>query len=389
MKHSTASPAIYALHKMSHNMAPTHQRTARKSLATVLSKRKLPTPKGVAPLLTFPLGHATFQAELRRFLRECISKHRDQTIPFHPPSTKVVFRRHPQIQQVLHNWRNAHHQWIADQPPPCACQHLHTSHYPHLFHGHIAAPLSELLPDQHSLKFSGKSTLFPKVSQLHTQQVRAIQRWHKRNQLPSPPTDDPILTTFVHQQIQQHLASTDGHINIHIIVTLSSKYSINFQPALSTAKITTPTACSGFVQHYTTPPSQALSPIQAFSPFHTLHPLPCTWKRSNNSGTCSPATKNTLGIGVRSLVPMSFQNARNSSKKDAPLLPLCNPQPRHSGKPFPTCSELYAGKLAPTPSDKVMPPASCVSSRHSFSKQLTTTKHTSCTTRTWQDSSHP
>ena len=109
MKHSTASPAIYALHKMTHNIAPTHQRTARKSLATILTKRKLPVPKGVAPLFTFPLGHSNFQSDVRQFLRECVSKHRHQTIPFHPPSTKVVFRRHPQVQQVLHNWRTAHH----------------------------------------------------------------------------------------------------------------------------------------------------------------------------------------------------------------------------------------------------------------------------------------
>ena len=176
-----------------------------------------PPPKGVAPLLTFPLGHATFQAELRRFLRECISKHREQTIPFHPPSTKVVFRRHPQIQQVLCNWRNTHHRWVPDQPPPCTCQHLRTTHYPRLFHGHIAAPLSELLPDQRCLKFSGKSTLFPKVGQLHTQQIQAIQRWHKRNQLPTPSTDDSTLNTFINHQIQQHLAAAHHHINIHII----------------------------------------------------------------------------------------------------------------------------------------------------------------------------
>ena len=79
MKHSTASPAIYALYRMTHNMAPTHQRTARKSLATALTKRKLPIPKGVAPLLTFPLGHASFQTDVRQFLRERVSQHRDQT----------------------------------------------------------------------------------------------------------------------------------------------------------------------------------------------------------------------------------------------------------------------------------------------------------------------
>ena len=216
MKHSTGPPAIYALHKMSHNMAPTHQRTARKSLATVLSKRKLPVPKGVAPLLTFPLGHTTFQTDLRSFLRECIKKHRDHTIPFHPPSTKVVFRRHPQIQQVLCNWRNTHRRWVPDQPPPCTCHRLHTAHYTHFFHGHIAAPLSTLLPDQHCLKFSSKSTPFPKVGQLRTQQIQAIQRWHKRNQIPAPPTDDPTLTNFINHQIQQHLTATHHHINIHI-----------------------------------------------------------------------------------------------------------------------------------------------------------------------------
>ena len=148
------------------------------------------------------------------FLRERVSKHRDQTIPFHPPSTKVGFHRHPQIQQALHNWRTAHHQWVPDHPPPCACQHLHTSHYPHLFHGHIATPLSELLPDQHCLKFSGKSTLFPKASQLHAQQGRAIQRWTNAISYHHPPPTTIPLPPF---SITRSNTSTGHQINIHII----------------------------------------------------------------------------------------------------------------------------------------------------------------------------
>ena len=384
MKHSTGSPAIYALHKMSHNMAPTHQRTARKSLATALSKRKLPTPKGVAPLLTFPLGHATFQAELRRFLRQCISKRRDQTIPFHPPSTKVVFRRHPQIQQVLCNWRRTHHRWKPDQPPPCTCQRMRATHYPRLFHGHIAAPLAELLPDQHCLKFSGKSPLFPKVGQLHSQQLRAIQRWHKRNQLPAPPTDDSTLTTFIDHQIQQHLAAARHHINIHIMKQTQHQLPAGiihcedhhpnrllwFCPALYHATITnTFTDASIFTI------SQA-------------PPLTVHMETQQQLKDMLPNYKKHFGDS-RSPALMSFQNARNSSTKDAPSLPLCNPRPRHSGKPFPTCSELCADKLAPTPSETAMPLVSCVSLRRLSSKQQPTTKHTSYIIRTWRASSHP
>ena len=377
MKHSTASPGIYALHKMTHNMAPTHQRTARKSLATVLTKRKLPTPKGVAPLLTFPLGHASFQTDVRQFLRERVSKHRDQTIPFHPPSTKVVFRRHPQIQQVLHNWRTAHHQWVPDHPPPCACQHLHASHYPHLFHGHIATPLSELLPDQRCLKFRRAPFFAKQVSYTHSRfephsaGTNAISYHHP---LPTTTPLPPFSITRFNSTLPPP-ATTSTY-------TSSNKYNNNSQWALSTAKITTPAACCGSVQHYTTPPSQTHSPSHTFSPFHKLMRMDTQQPLRD----VLPNYKKHFGDWGK--IPIAY-DARSSSKKDAPLLPLYNPLPKYSGKPFPTCSEPYAGKPASTPSEKVTPLASCANLPHSSSKQPTTMKPTSCTTRTLPGSLHP
>ena len=336
-----------------------HQRTARKSLATVPSKRNLPTPKGVAPLLTFPLGHATFQAELRRFLRECISKHRDKTIPFHPPSTKVVLRRHPQIQQVLRNWRNTHHRWIPDQPPPCTCQHLRATHYPHLFHGHIAAPLSELLPDQHCLKFSGKSTLFPKVGQLHTQQFRAIQRWHKRNQLPVPPTDDPTLTTFINHQIQQHLAY------IHIIKQIQHQLPTGiihcedhrpnrllwFCPALYHATIANTFTDSNIFTISQAPPL-------------TVH-----METQQQLKDMLPNYKNHLGDWGKIPGAYVLPKSKKQFHKGRPIVAFVQPAAKALWLTLSNLLGALCRQARPTPSETAMPPVTYVSLRRSFSKK--------------------
>ena len=54
-----------ALHSITSHIRPSQDDTQH--VATMLTKRKLPTPKGVAPLLTFPLGHASFQTDVRHF----------------------------------------------------------------------------------------------------------------------------------------------------------------------------------------------------------------------------------------------------------------------------------------------------------------------------------
>ena len=156
------------------------------------------------------------------------------------------------------------------------------------------------------LKFSGKSTLFPKASQLHAQQVNCA--------LP-PPT-----TTLTY--------------------TPSNKYNNNS----STAKITTPTACCGSVQHYTMPPLQTHLPTHTFSPFPMLHPLRRTWKRSNSSETCSQTAKNILGIGARSPLPMT----QEAVPKRTPHCCLCTTRCQSTlANPFRPARSLMQASLPP------------------------------------------
>ena len=89
-----------------------------------------------------------------------ITLHKQRTIPLYPPTTTVVFARHPRVQDQLHNWRKLHRTWQPQHPPPCTCKQLHNKHPNHIYNDHMVLPLHKFTPDQHFLQYSGRSTFF-------------------------------------------------------------------------------------------------------------------------------------------------------------------------------------------------------------------------------------
>ena len=203
-------------------MMPIHRKRARQSITTALKKRRLPVPKGKSPILTRPMAHPEHTKHLQQFLRQRVDKHRDLTIPFHTPSTKVIYRRHPYVQELLRNWRRAHHMWRPNDPPACTCKHLQQAFPQHVHQDHIAAPLQVLCPSQKFLEFSGKSTVFPKLACSTTQLRQAITKWHICNQLPAPQADDMHLDQFLQHQAAPHKQASQHHLNIRIVQAISS-----------------------------------------------------------------------------------------------------------------------------------------------------------------------
>ena len=129
LRKRTPPSQLYALHKLSRNLPPPHHLPAGKAIATAMRKRKLPTPRCRLPTSIPFLSHPTL-------LRNRITA-RDSTLPFHPPTTTVVFARHPRIQDQLHNWRKAHRRWQPNHSPPCTCQQLKQQNPTHVHHDQV------------------------------------------------------------------------------------------------------------------------------------------------------------------------------------------------------------------------------------------------------------
>ena len=217
LKHKTPPAQLYAYHRIACNLPPTHQRPATKAINTAMRKRALPIPKNRRPAILPYLAHPSQTSTTRTFLRAQITTHRQHTLPLHPPTTTVVYARHPRVQDYIHNWRQFHRQWNPQQPPLCRCQHLHQTLPSHIHHGHIAVPLTTLVPQHHFLHYSGRSTFFPPTKQLRRDLLTAIQRWHKTHHLPAPTDKHTAVTSFIEEQLQLHEQHMNNRLNLQVI----------------------------------------------------------------------------------------------------------------------------------------------------------------------------
>ena len=185
LRSETPTSTILALYKLSSNLPRRDRRQAHKALQTVLRKRRLSTPPATKPIYVQPLMHPTFRQDLRQFLRTSIQDAKRSLLPFHIPSTKAVFKKHPPIQQILHNWRQAHSTWQPQQEAECTCASLRsTVDSQHLDNNHIAIQLAELQP-QHRF-----------LIQARAMYCRRILNW--RHSSPSPSglgTGNTTITT--------------------------------------------------------------------------------------------------------------------------------------------------------------------------------------------------
>ena len=185
LKTRTPAAQLYALHKFSNNLPTTHQRPATKTIGTALKKSKLPVPRVRLPVTLPYLSHPAQRTDTSQYLRQRITLHKQHTIPLYPPTTTVVFTRHPRVQDHLHNWRKLHRTWQPHSPPKCTCQQLHNKYPDHIYDNRVVLPLHKLAPDQHFLQYSGKSIFFPSTNMLR----QALTTCLTTVAPPTPPPD--------------------------------------------------------------------------------------------------------------------------------------------------------------------------------------------------------
>ena len=225
LKSQTSTTGIYGLCRMANNMSNVHKQAAIKALKVVLRKRRLQAPKPSKPILVQPLMHPQFTANLRNYLKQAISKHKDHIPPFFIPSTRPVFTKHRTMKDVIHNWREAHRRWHPDHCDACTCQLL-AGKFPECLHnGHIAIELCKVAPDMQCPEYSGKSNVLPDRKSLTVQLRKAIQTWHRSNGLPIPKNEEPEMTDFIQQQLTEHEQhATHTHtLNMHMLKALQER----------------------------------------------------------------------------------------------------------------------------------------------------------------------
>ena len=223
LRSKTITTGIYGLCRMAGNMSNVHKQAAQKALKVVLRKRRLQPPKPSKPIFVQPLMHPSFTSDLRTFLKQAISKHKDHITPFFIPSTRPVFIKHRTMKDIIHNWREAHCRWHPEHPEACTCKPFGEKFPDNLHDGHIAIELCKVAPDVPCLEYSGKSNVLPDQKTLASQLRKAIQRWHRSNGLPGPKDEETGMINFIQQQLAQHQQHAKNTLNIHMLKALQER----------------------------------------------------------------------------------------------------------------------------------------------------------------------
>ena len=223
LRSKTSTTGIYGFCRVAGNMSNVHKQAVQKALKGVLRKRRLQPPKPSKPIFVQPLMRPSFTSDLRTFLKQAISKHKDHITPFFIPSTRPVFTKHRTMKDIIHNWREAHRRWQPEHPEACACKPFREKFSDNLHDGHIAIELCKVAPDVPCLEYSGKSNVLPDQKTLASQLRKAIQRWHRSNGLPGPKDEETGMINFIQQQLAQHQQHAKNTLNIHMLKALHER----------------------------------------------------------------------------------------------------------------------------------------------------------------------
>ena len=75
--------------------------TVRQRLRKVMTFRKMTVPSEPCGFHIRSLGHSTFAAETRAFLRVLLSESKASLLPFHVPKVQIGFKAHPKVKDIL------------------------------------------------------------------------------------------------------------------------------------------------------------------------------------------------------------------------------------------------------------------------------------------------
>ena len=200
---------IYQLYRLGCSLGDPHiETTVRQRLRKVMTFRKMTVPSEPCGFHIRSLGHSTFAAETRAFLRVLLSESKASLLPFHVPKVQIGFKAHPKVKDILFDFKELVEQWEPDEcnSLPCQCQAL-SQRFPQLdlSEGHIASPASKLglggvLGEIASS--SANNQVFATVLSLSSSFRASLYRWCSKHHVRFP--EEGVLDSWWDDQVRQH-----------------------------------------------------------------------------------------------------------------------------------------------------------------------------------------
>ena len=118
---------IYQLYRLGCSLGDLHCETSvRKRLKKIMLFRKMTVPYEPSSLCIRGMGHPFFPTDTRKLLRTLLQDSQATLLPFHIPKLQIGFKAHPNVEDVLFNFKELVERWEPDGTDslPCNCQSL-------------------------------------------------------------------------------------------------------------------------------------------------------------------------------------------------------------------------------------------------------------------------
>ena len=110
---------------------------------------------------------------IRRALTNWYHQNRTVAVPFHKPSVKVIYQKHPAVGEFLFTHKKAVQAWASESPPQCTCELLRQL-------ATQFSPVEQALPIG-----SMNNRFFPDEEHCREKFFDNLQQWTQRNRLPA------------------------------------------------------------------------------------------------------------------------------------------------------------------------------------------------------------
>ena len=197
----------YALRKLASQIQEPCRSNALKHIDTCISFWKgKKAPKAFSfrsPWLLTP----NLSRAIRRALTSWYHRNSTVAVPFHKPSVKVIYQKHPAVGEFLFTHKKAVQSWASGDPPQCTCELLRQ--FPEAIipnTQHIILDASKLATqfspvEQALLTGSMNNRFFPDEVHCRDKFFVNLQQWTQRSRLPDIPHREK-------EQLFDHLWST-------------------------------------------------------------------------------------------------------------------------------------------------------------------------------------
>ena len=213
----------YALRRLAFHLQEPHRSLALQSLDRTISFWKGKKAPKAFSFRGLWLLTPNLSKRLRSFLVSWYHSNRHLTIPFHKPSVKVIYTKHPTVGEFLYTHKKAVQSWSTSSTPSCTCDLLRR--FPEaVIPGtkHVVLDASKIShsfnPDElATLTGSMNNKFFPSFPQCLNTFIGHVDTWTRRNGL--PPVNLSLQQTFFSELWQDHVPHAHSSISHH---TLSS-----------------------------------------------------------------------------------------------------------------------------------------------------------------------